>query len=644
MTRRWTALLLTGGVAAGIAATVLIAAISGAGPYLLLGNTDPGALVRVGTPVLRVIADIAATLCVGSLIFASAFTRPQSSGLLSPGGFAAVRDTARWAVVWVLASALLVIFDTADTSGQPLGDVISPEHLFGLIGALEEAKAWLVTAVIAVFVAVFARFALRWRSVVYLLPVAVLGLLPALASGHSSSDAGHDIGTIAIMVHVPAAAIWIGVLVAVLRQVHRDRSALPAIAPRYARLALICWLVLAVSGVVDAVILAPVDQLTATGYGVLIIIKALIFLAVGVVAFLLRRKALSLTSESGWLRLAACELVVLLGTVGLSVGLTHLPPPAFLGRAVTAQETLLGYNLSGPPTVLRLLTDWRLDAFFGPLAVLLALAYLIGVIRLRRQGGDWPITRTLNWLAGCVVMLLATCSGLGRYAAAQFSAHMANHMLLGMLVPVLLVLGGPLTLLRRTLPPASRSGVLDLRGWLRAFGASPAIRALTQPVVALALFAGSPFLLYFTGLFDAAVRFHWAHTAIGGYFLIVGALFFWPIIGVDDPPRPLPNLPRLGMLLAAMPFDSVFAAILMTTPTVVGNGAAGDDMYSSLGLPWVSSLLGDQRAAGLLALIIGEASLLIAIVALLTRWSSLDDRSDDAGLLDYQPMLDRLNR
>jgi putative copper resistance protein D len=158
------------------------------------------------------------------------------------------------------------------------------------------------------------------------------------------------------------------------------------------------------------------------------------------------------------------------------------------------------------------------------------------------------------------------------------------------------------------------------------------------------LFAGSPFLLYFTGLFDAAVRFHWAHTAIGGYFLIVGALFFWPIIGVDDPPRPLPNLPRLGMLLAAMPFDSVFAAILMTTPTVVGNGAAGDDMYSSLGLPWVSSLLGDQRAAGLLALIIGEASLLIAIVALLTRWSSLDDRSDDAGLLDYQPMLDRLNR
>jgi putative copper resistance protein D len=648
VTRRWTAILLAGGILVGIAATVLISIIAGAGPYLLLGNTDPGALVRVGTPLLRLVADIAATLCIGSLIFASCFTRPQSSGLLSPGGFAAVRDTARWAVVWLVASVLLVVFDTADTSGQPLADVLSPDHLFGLIGALEETKAWLVTAVLAAAVALFGRFALRWRSAVYLLPVAVLGLLPGLAAGHSSSDAGHDIATVAIMVHVPAAAVWIGVLVAVLRQVRRDRTALPAIAPRYARLALICWLVLAVSGIVDATILAAPNQLTASGYGVLIIIKALIFLVVGAVALLLRRKALALVNDSrgeaGWLRLAACELVILLGTVGLSVGLTHLPPPAFLGRAVTAQETLLGYDLSGPPTILRLLTDWRIDAFFGPLAVLLALGYLIGVSRLRGRGGDWPIGRTLAWLAGCLVMVLATCSGIGRYAAAQFSLHMANHMLLGMLVPALFVLGGPLTLLRRTLPASGRGGVLDLRGWLRAFGASPVIRVLTQPIVALALFAGSPFLLYFTGLFDAAVRFHWAHSAIAVYFLVVGLVFFWPIIGADDPPRPLPNLARLGMLLAAMPFDSVFAAILLTTRTVVGNGPAGDNMYQSLALPWVPSLLDDQHVAGLLALIIGEATLLIAIVALLAKWSSLDERGDDAGLLDYQPMLDRLNR
>jgi len=648
VTRRWTALILAGGFLVGIAATVIISIAAGTGPYLTLGNSDPGAVVRIGTPLLRLVNDVAATLCVGSLAFAGFFTRPKSSGLLSAGGYAALRDASRWALVWVLAALLLVVFDTADTAGQSLGDVLSPAHLFGLIGALEETKAWLVTAVLAAVVAIVGRTALRWRSAVYLLPVAALGLLPALATGHSSSDAGHDIATVAIMVHVPVAAFWIGVLVALLRQVHRDRGALAAIAPRYARLALICWSLLAVSGIVDTLILASPNQWLSSGYGLLIIVKLGIFAILGVLALVLRRRALARldtsTGRTGWLRLAAGELVVLLGTVGVSVGLTHLPPPAFLGRAVTAQETLIGYNLSGPPTVLRLLTDWRIDAFFGPLAVLLALGYLVGVLRLRRQGGDWPLGRTCAWLGGCVVLAIATCSGIGRYAEAQFSMHMANHMLVGMLVPALLVLGGPLTLLRRTLPPVRTSGALDPHAWLRAMGDSPLVRVLTQPMVALVLFVGSPFALYFSGLFDAAVRFHWAHLAISGYFLVIGLLFFWPTIGVDDAPRPLPNLARLGMLLAAMPFDTVFAAILLTTHQVVGNGNAGDNMYRSLGLPWVPDLLADQRLAGILALVIGEASLLVAVIALLVHWTGLDERGADSGLLDYQPLLDRLNR
>ncbi|HEX3782905.1 MAG TPA: cytochrome c oxidase assembly protein [Pseudonocardiaceae bacterium] len=648
MTRRWTALILAGGFGVGIAATVIISIAAGTSPYLALGNTDPGAVIRIGTPLLRLVCDLAATLCVGSLAFASCFTRPKDSGLLSSGGYAAVRDASRWALVWVIAALLLVVFDTADTSGQTLSDVLSPAHLFGLIGALEETKAWLVTAVLAAVVAIAGRTALRWRSATYLLPVAVLGLLPALATGHSSSDAGHDIATVAIMVHVPVAAVWIGVLVALLRQVRRDRGALPVIAPRYARLALICWLLLAVSGVVDTLILASPGELLSSGYGLLIIVKLGIFALLGAVALVLRRRALARldtsTGRVGWLRLAAGELVVLLGTVGVSVGLTHLPPPAFLGHAVTAQETLIGFNLSGPPTVLRLLTDWRIDAFFGPLAVLLALGYLVGVLRLRKQGGAWPLGRTASWLGGCVVLVLATCSGIGRYAEAQFSMHIANHMLVGMLVPALLVLGGPLTLLRRTLPPVGTGGLLDLRGWLRAMENSPPVRVLTQPMVVLVLFLGSPFLLYFSGLYDAAVRFHWAHLAISVCFLVIGLLFFWPIIGVDDAPRPLPNLARLGMLLAAMPFDTVFAAILLTTHQVIGNGDAGDNMYSSLGLPWVHNLLADQRLAGILALILGEASLLVAVIALLVHWTGLDERGADSGLLDYQPLLDRLNR
>jgi putative copper resistance protein D len=153
---------------------------------------------------------------------------------------------------------------------------------------------------------------------------------------------------------------------------------------------------------------------------------------------------------------------------------------------------------------------------------------------------------------------------------------------------------------------------------------SPVARALTHPVVALALFAGSPFALYFTGLFDAAARFHWAHTAIAVWFFFVGVLFAWVVVGVDPLPRRMPNLARLGMLLAAMPTDTVFAAMVMTTHTVIGNGPAGDNQYQALALPWVHSLLADQHAGGLIALIVTEASLMLAIVFLLIRWSATE--------------------
>jgi putative copper resistance protein D len=322
--------------------------------------------------------------------------------------------------------------------------------------------------------------------------------------------------------------------------------------------------------------------------------------------------------------------VCLVGGFAVAVGQTHLPPPAFLGRPVTAQETLLGYDLAGAPTVARLVGDWRVDGLFGPLAVLLAVGYVVGV---RRVGG-WPVGRTVSWLAGCVVMVVVTCSGVGRYAPAMFSVHMAEHMGLSMVVPVLLVLGAPLTLVREAAPGGAVEG-------LRALYGTAVVRWLTHPVVVLVLFAGSPFCLYFTGLFDAAVRFHWAHTAIGVYFLVVGVLFAWVVVGVDPTPRRLPNLARLGMLLAAMPADTVFAAMLLTTRGVVGNGAAGDNFYQSLGLPWVRDLLADQRVAGVIALVVTEVSLLAAVVVLLLRWS-LVDSAVDADV--ERAMVDRLRQ
>lgn len=599
----------------GVALVTALAVAAGTAPYTQLGNADPGALVRVGTPVLRFVVDLSATLSTGFLVFAACFPMPRDDGRLSAAGYAAVRSGGWWAVAWLVSALVLVPFDIADTSGTPLGNVLG--HPFGLLAAEEEPRAWLVTTVVVLVLAVVARATLRWPTAVLSAVLAVFALLPPLVTGHASSDLGHDLAMTALVVHVPAAVLWLGTLLAFV--FHTTRTGSAEFARRYARLATGCWVVLLASGLVVGVLLVPFGQLTHSAFGVLVLAELVLTVVLGVLGLWLRRGALARLADgasAGRLgRLVLGELVLLVAGFALAVGQTHLPPPAFLGRAVTPQETLLGYDLAGPPTIARLALDWRVDLLFGPLAVLLAVGYLLAV---RRREQPWPVVRTVCWLAGCVVVLVSTSSGIGRYEPAMFSEHMASHMLLSMLAPVLLVLGAPSTLL---------ASVADVPR-LRMLFHTPLVRWVTHPVVALVLFAGSPFALYFTGLFDAAVRFHWAHTAIAVWFFGVGLLFAWVVVGIDPTPRRLPNLARLGLLLAAMPTDTVFAAILMTTRTVVGNGPAGFNQYTALALPWVRDLLADQRLGGIIALTVTEVSLLAAVIVLLARWWAVESAAD----------------
>jgi putative copper resistance protein D len=102
----------------------------------------------------------------------------------------------------------------------------------------------------------------------------------------------------------------------------------------------------------------------------------------------------------------------------------------------------------------------------------------------------------------------------------------------------------------------------------------------------------------------------------------VGALFFWPIVGVDPAPRRLPPAARMGLVFASVPFHAFFGVAVMS-----GNTALGGDYYRSLALPWVPDVLADQRLGGGLAWAAGEIPLLIVVIALLIQWSRQDERS-----------------
>jgi putative copper resistance protein D len=341
--------------------------------------------------------------------------------------------------------------------------------------------------------------------------------------------------------------------------------------------------------------------------------------------------------------------LLLAATIGLAVGLSRTPPPSETSIP-SLTEVELGYNLDSPPTLSRLVFDWRFDLVFGTAAIVLAVVYVLGVRRLRKRGDVWPVGRTLAWLLGCGVLLFDSSSGVGRYSTAMFSVHMSSHMVLSMLVPVLLVLGGPTTLALRALPASGKDAPPGPREWLMAALRSKFSRLVTHPAVALTMFIGSFYVLYLGGLFDTVVNYHAAHVVMNAHFLISGYLFYWLAIGIDPAPRRLPSVAKVGMVFVALPFHAFFGVILMSSANVIAGS-----YYRSLGLTWNADLLGDQRVGGGIAWAAGELPLLLVMVALLVQWAREDDRTarrtdraadsnDDADLAAHNAMFTELKR
>ncbi|RLK55130.1 cytochrome c oxidase assembly protein [Actinokineospora cianjurensis] len=617
-------LLVVGGLLAALVGAALVAA-SGGDRYVLQGLPTPDAFTEHALTVVRVLTEIGCVITVGSLLFAAFLVPPQRSGVLDVGGYAALRMATWGAVVWFIGALVSAPFTAADAVGRSITTVLRGDVLFTLVGSLSQAQAWLLTAGIALVVLIATRFVLTWNWTAALFVIAVVGIVPVAVTGHSSSGGQHDMATNSLLFHLVAAALWVGGLVALLAHGRRRAEHLGLAATRFSRVALACWIVMAVSGVVNALVRLPLDALFTSWYGGLVLAKTAALLILGVFGYLQRERGVRAVVETGsggaLARLAAIEVLIMLLTIGIAAALARTPPPETGAAEPGRVELALGYPLTEAPSLGNLLFAWRFDLVFGTLAIVLAAAYVRWFLRLRAKGVAWPVGRLVAWLAGCLVVLFATSSGFGKYSPAMFSIHMEAHMMLSMLAPVLLVLGAPMTLALRALPRAGKDGTPGSREWLLAFVHSPVSRFLTHPVVALVLFVGSFYGLYLTGLFDSALEEHWAHLVMNAHFLLVGYIFYWPVIGIDPAPRRLPHLGKLGLVFASMPFHAFFGVILMSMQTVVG-----ERFYQGLGLPWNTDLLADQRLGGGIAWASGEIPLLLVLIALLVQWSRADDR------------------
>lgn len=641
--------LLAGATAAAIAALSLADALTAT------GLPDPGPVTNYGLPFVRAAGEIAAVVAVGSFLLAAFLVPPQRNGVLDAAGYRALRTGTFASGVWTVCAAMLVPLTVSDVTGQPLTSRLDLSAIWSVASLVDVAGAWRWTALFAAVVTVLSIPVLRWSWTPLLLAGSLVTLLPLVLTGHSSAGGSHDLGTNSLFVHLVAGALWAGGLMALLAHALRGGEHADLAARRFSVVALWCFVAMAVSGVVNALVRVRLDDLFHTNYGWLLVGKATALVVLGVLGWQQRRRGVAAlrtdaNARGALIRLSLIEAGVFGVTFGIAVALgrTPPPPPAIFNPSVTAVE--IGYDLAGPPTVARVLFDWRFDLILGTAAIVFAGLYLAGVWRLRKRGDAWPTGRIVAWLCGCAVLLFASSSGIGRYMPAMFSMHMAAHMLLSMLVPVLLVLGAPVTLALRALPASRGDDPPGPREWLLAALHSRVSRLLTNPIVATIIFVSGFYGLYFGGIFDVAVTSHAAHVAMNLHFLLTGYLFYWVVIGVDPTPRPIPPIAKLAVVFASLPLHAFFGVVLMGTKAVLAG-----DFYKSLQLPWHTDLLADQRLGGGIAWSAGEVPLVLVLIALFIQWRRSDqrtavrldraaDRDDDADLAAYNNMLAKLSK
>ena len=595
------------------------------------GISDSNQFTELLLAAMKAMFDLSAALTVGWLVAAVALAPPQSSGIFDVGGYRAMRSASLSAWVWTAVSLAMIPLTMADLNGKSLGQAINANVVIEGIQRFAPVRGYLICAIIAVFIALLSRIIMRpgWAAV--LLLAAVIGLLPQALSGHASGADDHDVAVDTMIFHLVGISLWIGGLLAFLGMVRQNVGNLPTVARRYSTLALVAFITVAISGIVNAWIrLTYLSDLWTTAYGRLVVIKALALITLGVFGYAQRKRslpAIALGKRRPLVRLASMELLIMGATVGVAAALGRTAPPPPNGVLPSGLnlniEAALGFPLAGPPTISRLLFDWRFDYLMGTAVIVAAGLYFYGVHRMHKRGDAWPPGRTWAWMLGCLTVLLATSSGLGRYAQTQFSIHMIAHMMLGMVAPIMLVLGAPITLALRTLPAAGRNNPPGLREAIVSVVHGRVAKFITHPLIVFPLFVGSFYAIYFTSLFDVMIDSHFGHLLMGVHFLVVGYLYYWVIIGIDPGPRRVQPMVKLAMLLAALPFHAFFGLALMNSNTLLGSS-----YYHGLALPWVGDLIGDQRLGGSIAWGATELPIIIVMIALLAQWAKADDREN----------------
>lgn len=606
---------------------------------------DPGPVARFGLPVAKLLVNVGSAATIGALVLCCIALTPNRTA------FDRALDLAATAAgVWTVASAATGLFTFLIAYNQPFSTDGSFGSVLGMfLVTTELGQAWLASTLIAAGVTVLTFAVRNLTALAFVTLLAMGGLIPMSIQGHQGGTADHDSATAAIFVHVLFAGVWLGgLLCLIVIRGTLDRAQVVALLRRYSTIALVCFIVVAASGYLSAQIRVDRIENLLSPYGALVLAKVALLLLLGLFGAVWRRYSISRMQRSDrgwfwWIVVAELAFMGIASGVAAALARTPVPVPETIPPDPTAAELLTGSPLPPPPTLERFVTLWNFDLVWILACAFGIFFYVAGVLRLHKRGDRWPWYRSVFWVGGMLVLFYVTNGGINLYQKFLFSSHMVAHMTLGMMVPVLLVAGAPVTLALRTMTKRT-DGSRGPREWIMLAVHSRPFAVLANPLVAAGTFVASLWVFYYTPLFGWATSNHLGHQWMIVHFLLVGYLFVQSLIGIDPGPARPPYPIRLLILLATMAFHAFFGLALMS-----GTSLLLPDWYGAMGWEGIDPLK-DQQSAGGIAWSVGEIPTVTLAIVVAIMWSRSDsreskrydrkaDRDGDAELEEYNRML-----
>ena len=276
-------------------------------------------------PIARFVRDIAAAIVVGGIVV---------GGLLGIRPIGRVlRWTSGWALIWLAALAVQIVLTLSDLAATDPTAVLNGPALWSFLTQIQVGKVLLAQCIGVLLVAASAWAVINRATAWIVTVIAIAAAAAPGLNGHGGLTGGHEAASVSLAIHLASVSAWIGglIIVVALLRVEPQRAGL--ILPRFSTLALICVIVVAESGLLNASMrISSFFSFVSSTYGSLLVAKAVLLACLVLLGWQQRSRVIPVIRAGEAItgttlaRIATWEFLAMGVAVAVSVTMSRIGP------------------------------------------------------------------------------------------------------------------------------------------------------------------------------------------------------------------------------------------------------------------------------------------------------------------------------